>query len=113
MENELRRGDRANSRLEHATSKDVGGLRREGESLASPSEGCNAAANAAREANGLGPESSIGSCQLCLRKLKRQRSSQRFCSKRCRLLFWAARQLVKERASGNAGGIASLLDGIL
>lgn len=72
--------------------------------------GQNSPANASGEANAGPPEHSLGSCQFCLKEIKRYRPTQRFCGNRCRLLYWAAGQIAKERELGNAEGIRLLMN---
>lgn len=75
-----------------------------------PRMGQNPRVNASRAANGDSAMDSYGSCLFCLKRFKRRSPAQRFCGDRCRLLHWAARELVKERSSGNADGVTDLIE---
>lgn len=72
--------------------------------------GQNPLVNASRGANVGSDKDSHGCCLFCLKELKRYRASQRFCGARCRLLFWAAGEIVREGAAGNAEGIRALIE---
>lgn len=48
-------------------------------------------------------------CQTCEGRFKRKKKRQKFCSDRCRLLFWAATTLIKEYKAGRINGLRSLL----
>ena len=47
----------------------------------------------------------ISGCQYCHKRLAAATPKQKFCSNRCRLLSWAARELVKDLMSGKAKGL--------
>jgi hypothetical protein len=49
-------------------------------------------------------------CLCCSKKFRVTRPTQRFCSSRCRLLFWAAREIVREYEAGNAAGLREMLE---
>jgi len=72
--------------------------------------GLNPLVNASSEANGASRKDIFVSCGFCLKRFRPYRRSQRFCGARCRLLFWAAGQLVRERAAGKAEGIRGLIE---
>jgi len=48
-------------------------------------------------------------CQCCGKSYTAIRPKQRFCSNRCRLLYWAANEVVQEYLAGNADGLGELL----
>lgn len=58
--------------------------------------GRNAAVNASGRANGASDGHPLGACPACLRKFRLYRRTQRFCSARCRLLDWAAREIADD-----------------
>jgi len=66
--------------------------------------------NASSGANGASREDSLMPCGFCLKRFRPYRPSQRFCGPRCRLLFWAAGELVRERAAGNAEGVRDIIE---
>ena len=49
-------------------------------------------------------------CLCCSKKFRVTRPTQRFCSSRCRLLFWAAGEIVREYEAGNAAGLREMLE---
>ena len=70
------------------------------------------AVNGARERPGgafsdkRGPEGhGAGSCASCLGPIGRKRRGKRFCSDRCRLLFWAVLRIQKALAAGEVDGL--------
>jgi len=75
-----------------------------------PRLGLNPLVNASSGANGASNKDILISCEFCLKSFQPYRRSQRFCGVRCRLLFWAAGELVSEREKGNAGGISSFVE---
>ena len=52
---------------------------------------------------------SLNLCQVCRQNVKGKRKGKKFCSDRCRLLFWAASTLVKEYKAGNVNGLRDLI----
>ena len=72
--------------------------------------GLNPLVNASSGANGASSKDILVSCEFCLKSFQPYRSSQRFCGARCRLLFWAAGELVSEREAGNAAGIQHFIE---
>ena len=50
------------------------------------------------------------SCRLCLKTFKPKSRLNRFCSTRCRLLFWAAGEIVREYLAGEAPGIRDVIE---
>lgn len=66
--------------------------------------------NASSGANGASRKDILVSCGFCLKRFRPYRRSQRFCGARCRLLFWAAGELVRERAAGNAEGVRDIIE---
>ena len=46
-----------------------------------------------------------GTCDVCLKRYKAYRGSQRFCSSRCRLLNWAVEALAAALKEGKAEGL--------
>ena len=72
--------------------------------------GLNPLVNASSGANGASHKDILVSCGFCLKIFRPYRPSQRFCGARCRLLFWAAREIVRERETGNAGGIKGIIE---
>lgn len=75
-----------------------------------PRMGQNPLVNASRGTNGAPPKDNLMPCGFCLKKFRSYRPSQRFCRARCRLLFWAAGELLRERSEGNAEGIRSIIE---
>ena len=49
-------------------------------------------------------------CLCCAKGYRVIRPKQRFCSSRCRLLFWAAREIVREYEAGNVAGLREMLE---
>jgi endogenous inhibitor of DNA gyrase (YacG/DUF329 family) len=49
-------------------------------------------------------------CLSCGQNIRLIRPKQRFCSSRCRLLYWAAGEIVKEYVAGNASGLQDIID---
>lgn len=49
-------------------------------------------------------------CLCCSATFQAKAKGQRFCSSRCRLLYWAASEIVKEYQAGNANGLRSILE---
>ena len=66
--------------------------------------------NASSGANGASRKEILASCGFCLKRFRLYRRSQRFCGARCRLLFWAAGELVREQEAGNAKGIRGIIE---
>jgi hypothetical protein len=52
---------------------------------------------------------SSGSCLCCLKSFSPIRIKQKFCSSRCRLLYWAAGEIIKEWRAGSASGLTDLM----
>jgi len=48
-------------------------------------------------------------CKLCEREFRALTQKGEFCSSRCRLLFWAAGEIVKEFRTGRANGLKNLI----
>jgi hypothetical protein len=72
--------------------------------------GLNPLVNASSGANGASHKYNLVSCEFCLKSFQPYRRSQRFCGARCRLLFWAAGELIREREAGNAEGIRDIIE---
>jgi len=49
-------------------------------------------------------------CLCCAKGYRVIRPKQRFCSSRCRLLYWAAGQVVREYSAGKASGLRDMLE---
>ena len=66
-----------------------------------------------RAKNSLGFEESRVECALCLKMFKIKKGTYvlpRFCSPRCRQLYWWAAQLVKAYREGKADGLKHITD---
>jgi hypothetical protein len=61
--------------------------------------------NAPGSTNGASPRDIPVPCGFCLKRFRPKQASQRFCGARCRLLFWAAGEIVKDLEAGKADGI--------
>jgi len=48
-------------------------------------------------------------CQVCENPLTDKKSNSKFCSPRCRLLFWAVKVLVKEWKAGRVNGLREMI----
>jgi hypothetical protein len=48
-------------------------------------------------------------CLCCDREFEPKRSKQRYCCPRCRLLAWAAAELLKEYRAGKIPGLRALI----
>jgi hypothetical protein len=48
-------------------------------------------------------------CLCCLREYRASRPKQRFCSSRCRLLYWAACEIARQFHEGRAQGLLAVL----
>jgi len=48
-------------------------------------------------------------CKFCEREFRALTQKREFCSSRCRLLFWAAGEIVKEFRAGRANGLKNLI----
>jgi hypothetical protein len=66
--------------------------------------------NASSGAKGAKSKDILVRCACCLKRFRPYRSSQRFCGPHCRLLFWAAGELVREREAGNAEGVRDIIE---
>lgn len=62
------------------------------------------------EANAREMDSSLRSCDVCGGKFSPYRRTQDTCSPRCRLLRWAARELLKAYREGKINGLRGLLE---
>jgi hypothetical protein len=51
-----------------------------------------------------------GSCLCCYKNFAIIRPRQKFCSNRCRLLYWAAREIQREYSVGNASGLRDVFE---
>jgi len=51
-------------------------------------------------------------CLSCQKKFDQIRPKQKFCSNRCRLLYWAAREIIREYSAGNAAGLREMIEKI-
>lgn len=51
-------------------------------------------------------------CLCCQREVRLSRPKQRFCSSRCRLLFWAAGEIARQFRAGKADGLLMVLPGL-
>ena len=49
-------------------------------------------------------------CLCCAKGFRVIRPKQRFCSSRCRLLYWAAGQILREYSAGKASGLRVILE---
>lgn len=49
-------------------------------------------------------------CLCCVKGFCVIRTKQRFCSSRCRLLYWAAGQILREYSAGKASGLRDILE---
>ena len=49
-------------------------------------------------------------CLCCTKGFRAIRTKQRFCSSRCRLLYWAAGEILREYSAGNASGLRDILE---
>lgn len=65
-----------------------------------------------RESESRAVRSSQRACLSCQRNFDQTRPKQKFCSNRCRLLYWAAREIMREYSAGNAAGLRELIDKI-
>jgi hypothetical protein len=74
----------------------------------------NRLVNASGRANGPRNEElggrSLPVCQTCARRLYPSAPWQIYCSNKCRLLAWAARELVKASRSGKVPGLGDIID---
>jgi len=75
-----------------------------------PRIGLNPFVNASSGANGTPRKDILVCCGFCLKRFKPKSRLNRFCGARCRLLFWAAGELVREWAAGNAEGIRGIIE---
>jgi len=50
------------------------------------------------------------SCLCCRKSFAIIRPRKKFCSNRCRLLYWAAKEIQKEYSAGNASGLRDVLE---
>jgi len=85
--------------------------------LLSPEVAQDPIVNAHRGTISNGSESSAriagsSSCLCCYKSFSLFRTKQKFCSSRCRLLYWAAGEIVKEYKAGSASGLVNLLRGL-
>ncbi len=76
----------------------------------SPRNGRDPFVNASSGANGASRKDILVSCGFCLKRFKPKSRLNRFCGPRCRLLFWAARELAREREAGNAEGVRDIIE---
>src|SRR4030042_573433 len=82
--------------------------------LPSPEVAQDPIVNARRGTISGGPESLAGIrssayCLCCQKGFSLMRIKQKFCSSRCRLLYWAAGEIIKEWRAGSASGLVKLL----
>ena len=49
-------------------------------------------------------------CLCCAKGFRIIRTKQKFCSSRCRLLYWAASQVLREYSAGKASGLRDILE---
>ena len=49
-------------------------------------------------------------CLCCAKDFRVIRTKQKFCSSRCRLLYWAAGQILREYSAGKASGLRVILE---
>src|SRR4030042_301948 len=82
--------------------------------LPSPEVAQDPIVNARRGTISGGPESLAGirspvSCWCCRRGLRLMRKKKKFCWSRCRLLYWAAGEIIKEWRAGSASGLVKLM----
>lgn len=75
----------------------------------SPRKGRDPLVNASSGANGASRKDILVSCGFCLKRFKPKSRLNRFCGPRCRLLFWAARELAHEREAGGAKGVQHII----
>lgn len=81
---------------------------------AAPGTGQNRIVNARRDTTERAPRAEaarlgLKACSCCAKEFQALHSRQKFCSNRCRLLYWAARKVVEEHLAGNAPGIREIL----
>jgi len=74
----------------------------------------NPSVNACRGKNSSRSESKAGLmrdkvCLCCWRTMSKIRPKQKFCSSRCRLLYWATGEILREYRAGNADGLRKML----
>lgn len=55
---------------------------------------------------------STNPCLCCQRKYRTSRLKQKFCSNRCRLLYWAAGEIAKQFQAGKANGLLAILSSL-
>jgi hypothetical protein len=51
-------------------------------------------------------------CSCCQRKYRAPRPKQKFCSNRCRLLYWAACEIARQFQAGKANGLRDIISGV-
>ncbi len=73
--------------------------------------GRNPFVNAPGTTNGALSKDILVPCACCLKPFRPKRPPNRFCSSRCRLLFWAAGELVEVVYAGRAEGLRPMLKG--
>lgn len=54
--------------------------------------------------------STLKSCLCCEAEFKPKTSKRAFCKDRCRLLYWAAGEIVKEYQAGRASGLEAFIE---
>jgi hypothetical protein len=64
-------------------------------------------------ANGPGLTIGPGVCRVCLKNLDDRRPGTSFCTSRCRLLHWGAKELAKALRDGMAEGLRSELEALI
>jgi endogenous inhibitor of DNA gyrase (YacG/DUF329 family) len=75
-----------------------------------PGIGRNALVNASGELNGSRREDIYGRCLSCLKRFRRKRHDQTFCSSRCRQMNWWLSELSKALHDGRVEGIRPRLE---
>ena len=56
------------------------------------------------------PRLGIKACICCTKNFRALHSRQKFCSNRCRWLYWATGEAVKEYSAGHAPGLGDMLE---
>jgi hypothetical protein len=56
------------------------------------------------------PHLGTKACTCCAKDFQALHSRQKFCSNRCRFLYWAAGEAVREYLAGHAPGLGGMLE---
>jgi hypothetical protein len=54
----------------------------------------------------------LKACPCCKAEFRPKNSTQRFCLPRCRLLYWAAGEIVRAYRAGKAAGLKNIIEGL-